>query len=134
MLFLFCIIGTNFYFYHIFLLPITDDYTRELQCDVRGTTTMRDHKVCVTVGEIKSAKGKHEAVKQLVKRLVVIGSATKKIANIVPVSLHGDVYTRRSEWLSDGDDIVKVVTDILARLKLSPLAAELNISVDICKI
>ena len=58
---------------------------------------MRDQKVCVTVGEIKSAKGKHEAVEQLVKRLVVIGSATKKIANIVPVSLHGDVYTRRPE-------------------------------------
>ena len=70
----------------------------------------------------------------LVKRLVVIGSATKKIENIVPVSLHGDVYTRRPEWLSDGEDIVKVVTDILARLKVSPLAAELHISVDICKI
>jgi hypothetical protein len=73
---------------------------------------MRDQKVCVSLGEIKSAKGKHEAVEQLVKRLVVIGSATKKIANTVPVSLHGDVYMRRPEWLSDGEDIVEVVTDI----------------------
>ena len=69
---------------------------------------MRDQNVCVTVGEIKSAKGKHEAVEQLVKRLVVIGSATKKIA--------------------------KVVSDTLTRLDVSSLAAELHISVDMCKI
>lgn len=88
----------------------------------------------MTVGEIKSAKGRQDAVEQVVKRLVVIGSATKKIATTVPLILHGDVYTRRSEWLNDSEDLQDSVAKIMAKMELSPLAEGLHISVDMVKI
>jgi hypothetical protein len=76
-----------------------------LECDVRGSVELRENTLFITLAEIKSAKGQQEAVEQLVKRLTIIGHAAKVIAEDISVSLHGDVYTRRSQWLKDDVDI-----------------------------
>jgi hypothetical protein len=87
------------------LFLFLDSFASELECDVRGSVELRENTLLITLAEIKSAKGQQEAVEQLVKRLTIIGHAAKVIAEDISVSLHGDVYTRRSQWLKDDVDI-----------------------------
>jgi len=82
-----------------------DKFASELQCDVRGSTELRERTLFITLAEIKSSKGMKEAVKQLVKRLTIVGYAANVIAENVNVSLHGEVYTRNMEWLKETPDI-----------------------------
>lgn len=80
---------------------------------MRGNIELRESTLFITLGEIKSSKGLKEALKQLIKRLTIIGYAATVIADSVKVtlSLHGKVYTRRGEWLKGSPDIATATAE-----------------------
>lgn len=74
-----------------------------LECDVRGESTLRGEMIQITVGEIKSGKERGKALVQLLKRLCIVGHATRVIFGEVvdqglSLDLQGEVFTPLVNW------------------------------------
>lgn len=102
-----------------FFMADTNEYMYELETDCRGTVHVRGRLLDITVGEIKSGTGKDVAIDQILKRLSVIGLASRVIVpekvDGLLLNLHGEIFTSRSTWTSDEEYIEKKILDL--RLK-----------------
>lgn len=105
-------------------------FEHTLECDVRGEVTVQKEIIQVKVGEIKSGKDRKKAIVQCLKRLCIVGSATRFTFENVPIlDLQGEIFTPLT-W----DQVSQQeVHDVLAEYKLLLPATE-NIRIKIIHI
>lgn len=72
-----------------------------MEFDVRGTTEAYANNIYIQAGEVKSGQGCKYAQIQLIKRLTVIALAGDILTESGAMkTLHGQIYTTKSEWNS----------------------------------
>jgi hypothetical protein len=65
-------------------------FLRQIELDVRGECTLRNNLLFLEVGEIKTGQERQKAIKQLLKRLAILGYAGLVLSN------HTVIYDRYS--------------------------------------
>lgn len=96
-------------------------YVDNLQFDVRGRVewigNFNSGRLEINCGEVKSGKGRTEAILQLLKRLVIVAFAAIQILkNYLPlekiiVFLKGEVITRTKQWKNPTDDEISKLVE-----------------------
>ncbi len=78
------------------------DFVYELELDVEGSCVVEGHTITFSLGEVKSGRGKFDAVEQLLVRFAAIHSACSVLVpSHMEVKFRGEIFTPVKEWLRE---------------------------------
>jgi hypothetical protein len=114
----------------------TQSFEDILECDIRGESQIRGGSIDISVGEVKSGKDRGKSIDQLLKRLCIIGHASRVIfgednstgSQLLFLNLQGEIYTPLDWKHVSSDEIIKG----LAKLNLfKPAFGAINFRINL---